>query len=50
MAEKTEAEQAVIDAAIKWVGNGDGVYNRTEWDLVRAVEALPDAHVTPLFG
>lgn len=46
----TPEEQAVIDAAIVWYETSGNVFNREEWALVQAVEALPDAKITPLYG
>lgn len=46
----TPEERAVVDAAIAWYEERDRVLSREEWLLVQAVEALPDAHVTPLYG
>lgn len=47
----TPEEQAVIDAAIEWYAqNYDMRHDRVEWALVQAIEALPDATITPLYG
>lgn len=47
----TPEEKAVIDAAIEWYRQTRELrLDRVEWALVQAVENLPNANITPLYG